>query len=320
MGIMIGMMACLGAQAVQETQLNEQPLIVRMGVMQGPSGFSTIGLVRNGGKIDDSTIVEMSTFPSPNEVIARLVNGDLDIAALPTNVAANLAAKGVPIQVTAVVGEGMLMLLTSDTTLKDLSDLAGRRITIPGAGSTPDQVTRILLEAQGYDVQKDVELDYSIASPAQVAQMLIAGKVDLAVLPEPFVTLALNTNKNVRVLVDLQSLWQEVTGSAHYPMTVVVVHKQLVEKYPDRLKSVMDAIRASVQWVNEYPEQAGVLIEEANIMKASMAVPAIARCNLVFRRAIDAKEAMETYFKVLYEFDSQSIGGKIPDASFYLDY
>lgn len=319
-GVVLCLMVPLTARAAQEVLQASEEITVQMGVMQGPSGFSTIGLTRDNGRLDDRTSVDISVFPSPTEVIARLVNGDLDIAALPTNVAANLYAKNVGIKTAAIVGEGMLMFLTNDASIQDWGDLANRKISIPGAGSTPDQLTRIIITALGYDYESDVELDYSIASPAQMSQMLIAGKISLTVLPEPFVTMTLNSKANIIPLLDMQVVWDALTGAGNYPMTVVVVSDKFIDAYSDRLPLVMDAIRDSVEWVNANPEEAGVLIEEAGIMKAAMAVPAIPRCNLVFRTAVEGKEAMDVYLKVLYGFDYTSVGGSVPDESFYLDY
>lgn len=310
----------LSAQAAKEAQLASQQVTARMAVMQGPSGFGAVGLNRDGGRIDETTSIEVSVFPSPNEVIARLANGELDFAALPTNVASNLYAKGVKVKVAAITGEGMLMLLTNDTSIDELGDLAGRKIAIPGSGSTPDQLTKILITALGYDPSVDVELDYSIAAPAQLAQLLIAGKTDLAVLPEPFVSMVLSAKPDVVQLLDVQALWSALTGTGNYPMTVVVVSDAFAGKHPEAVKTVMQAIKDSVEWVNTNPSDAGVLIEEAGIMKAAMAVPAIPRCNLVFRTAKEGYDAMDTYLKVLYGFDYTSIGGSVPDESFYLAY
>jgi NitT/TauT family transport system substrate-binding protein len=317
--LFIAVMPTLVAQAAQEALAADQ-VIVDMAVMQGPSGFGTIGLNRNEGRLDDQTRIDLSVYPSPNEVIARLANGELDIAALPTNVAANLYAKGVPVKTAAVVGEGMLLFLTTDKTITELSDLQNRKISIPGSGSTPDQMTKILVSALGFDYESDVQLDYSIASPAQLAQMMIAGKLDLAVLPEPFVTMVLNANDQTVPLLDVQILWSALTGTGNYPMTVIVVSDGFIAEHSDRLPLVMGAIKDSVEWVNANPGDAGVMIEEAGIMKAAMATPAIPRCNLVFRTATEGYDAMDTYLKVLHGFDYASVGGSVPDESFYLAY
>ncbi|MHC1693529.1 MAG: ABC transporter substrate-binding protein [Sphaerochaetaceae bacterium] len=309
----------LSAQGAYEAQRAERLVTVDMAVMQGPTGFSSVGLKRNGGELSADVFVEITAYPSPNEVIARLANGELDAAALPTNVAANLFNKGVKCKVAAVVGEGMLALISTDEGITEFNHLANRKILIPGAGSTPDQMTRIVTQAMGYNPDTDVQLDYSVAAPAQVAQMLIAGKADLAVLPEPFISMVLKQNPKTRVLLDIQQLWSALTGLANYPMSVVVVSEAFVNTHPEAYRLFMDGLKSSVEWVNANPEAAGAMIEEAGILKAALAIPAIPRCNLVFRPAKEGKAAMQDYLRILYWFDYDSIGGAIPDDSFYLE-
>ena len=203
------------------------------------------------------------------------------------------------------------MFLTNDTSIKNWDDLANRKISIPGAGSTPDQMAKIITTALGFDYESDIELDYSIAAPAQVAQMLIAEKISLAVLPEPFVTLTLNSNKNVSLLLNIQELWQALTGSGNYPMTVIVVSDKFVENHKELLPVVMGAIEESINWVNSEPSEAALLIEEVGFMKAAMAAPAIPRANLVFRR-VRGERGDGCLLQVLYGFDYTSIVESYP--------
>ena len=310
----------ISAQAALEQQQQIEPLSIRMGVMQGPSGFSSIGLTRNDSFIAHEIKVDLNVYPSPTEVIARLANGELDVAALPTNVAANLYNKGVAVKLAAVVGEGMLMLVSTDDSITELAHLAGRKISIPGAGSTPDQMARIITALLGFDPDHDIELDYSVAAPAQLAQMLIAGKTDLAVLPEPFVTVAFNGKPELRVLINIQEVWSMFTGSGNYPMTVLVVSDVFLTAQPEAFAALMASIKESVAWVNANPVDAGALIEEKGILKAALASAAIPRSSLVFKTTREAYDALQDYFKMLYGFDYLSIGGALPDASFYLDY
>lgn len=163
-------------------------------------------------------------------------------------------------------------------------------------------------------------LDYGVAAPAQLAQMLIANRVDLAVLPEPFVTMVLNSNEKAVPLMDVQQLWSALTGTTNYPMTVIVVSDKFAQEHSADLPVVMNAIKESITWVTTHPQDAGVVIEQLGIMNAAMATPAIPRCNLVFRTAKEAFDAVDVYYKVLYGFDYTSIGSEVPDASFYLSY
>ncbi len=307
----------LGAQAVGETSTSPA-LEVQFGVMTGPTGFSSVALTLNEGKISDTVHVNMSVFPSPNEVIARLANGELDFASLPTNVAANLYNKGVKVKLAAVIGNGMLSVLSSDDSITDVQDLLGKTVHVPGSGSTPDQMSQLLLKQAGLEAGKDVILDYSVAAPAQLAQLVIAGKVSLAVLPQPFVSMILNRSPNAREILDVQDMYHQLSGFQSYPMSVLVVSQSFAKNHPLALAAVLKAYEESVAWVNADPKAAGQAIEAAGIMASAMATPAIPFCNLVFVPSQEAKADVQAYFSFLHSFNPASIGGTIPSDDLYL--
>ena len=157
-----------------------------------------------------------------------MVNGELDAAFLPSNVAANLYAKGAPISMAAVTGEGMLQMITTDESIEYIDDLEGVRIGVPGENSTPDQLTKIIFAAFGVDADTFLDLDYSVSSPAQLTQMYIAGKTPIVVLPEPFLSLAKAKKSNSIMLLEYQAIWGALTGVENYPMTVLVVNNDFM--------------------------------------------------------------------------------------------
>lgn len=307
----------LCAQAMTETSA-DSVLKVNVAVMSGPTGFSSVGLTRNDGRISDRVVVDINVYPSPNEVIARLANGELDVAALPTNVAANLYNKGVKVKLAAVVGNGMLGVLSANDSVQSIEDLLGRTIHVPGPGSTPDQMATLLLEKAGLEVGKDVILDYSVAAPAQLAQLVIAGRVELAMLPQPFVSMILRSNPKARTVVDVQSVYQQLTGYENYPMSVLVVSERFFKSHPTAFAEILKAYEESVAWVNANPQEAGKAIEAAGIMASAMATPAIPYCNLVFIPSREAKADVQAYYSYLYGFSPDSIGGAMPSDDLYL--
>jgi NitT/TauT family transport system substrate-binding protein len=299
----------LFAQPIAESP--QEP--AQIAVMAGPTGFSSAGLSRFLGE-DTYTL---SVYPSPNEVIARLANGEVDVAALPSNVAATLYNRGVKIQVAAVIGDGMLSVLSSDPSVADASDLIGKTIHVPGPGSTPDQMARLLLKEAGLVEGVDVIMDYSVSAPAQLAQMVIAGKVSLAILPEPFVTMVRTKNSEVNVAADVQELYSSLTGIENYPMSVLVVRSDFAREHASQLSAILSAYEQSVAWVTANPADAGKAIEEASIMAAAMAAPAIKACNLVYRPASSAKGELDAYYTFLHSFSPDAIGGSVPKADLY---
>lgn len=278
-----------GVFASGKTEVKET---VNMAVMQGPSGFSASFV---------SEPVNVQVFASPDEVIPKLVNGELDMAVLPANTCASLYNKGIKIKALAVVGEGMLSVIGQDDVFNTLF--------VPGIGGTPDHMAKLLY--------KNYKLDYSINAPAQLAQMLIAGKITSAILPQPFVNLVLSKNSSLTVIHDVQQDWKTLTGNDSYPMSILVATDEFSKKYPSLVKEALALYKESVSKVLENPEEAGKRIEELGIMSASMASLSIKDCALVFITGEDAKNLVSVYYNELSALDSKAIGNKVPDKDFW---
>ncbi len=292
---------------------------VNMAVFKGPSGFGFVKLIEEGGDLVDGISVETEVLPSPTEAIARLASNELDVVAMPINAAAALYNKGIDVRLAAVTGEGMLYLLSnSDTITASVRSAAGAVINVPGAGSTPEYVPKYVFGENGLAVGEGVEFDFSLNVAPQLAQMLIAGKVENAVLPEPFATMAEMKGTNVRRTIDFQSEWAKITGNANYPMTALLIRGEFMNQHPDAVRVIRLAVEDSINWVNANPAAAALLIEKHGILTAALAEPAIPNCNLIYIDAMEAKSSIEAYLTVLKDYDADSIGGALPDEAFYL--
>lgn len=281
--LIISIMPCF-AQAVKEDSTST----VKLGVMQGPTGFSSSAL---------GNIAQIEVYPSPNEAVAKLIKGELDMIALPANAAANLYNKGVGIKVLAIIGEGMLSVVGTNANAKTLS--------VPGTGGTPDHMATLLYP--------EYEKEYSVTAPAQLAQLLIAGKVELAILPEPFVTMVMSKNPNIKVISNVQERWAELTGQKQYPMSVLIVKDTFAQEHPILIQKVKDAYKNSIETILNDPTTAGQKIEDLGIMKAEMATPALENCALIFKEGNEAKEELVSYYTTLLTLAPDAIGGKLPD-------
>lgn len=286
--------------------------------LNGPTSVGMLKLMETKPSFDGvpSTYEVVST---PDLMVSRLITGAADFGFLPLNLAANLYAKGIPIQLAATTGDGVLYIVSSRTDIHSLSDLKGKRIYDIARGSTPEFLLDYLLEHNGIDPHRDVTIDFTY-SHIELAAQLAAGRVDLAVLPEPFVTIALSKNKSLRVVIDLQKEWEKLQdASKPYPTTAFVVRRSLAASHPEVVKQVLAAERRSIEWADAHPEQAGALAERYLGMPAGVIAKAMPRLNLRFVPAREARGAVEQFLGELFTFDPKSIGGKLPDEHFYLD-
>ena len=311
------------SQAAYENQNNQsvgvnevKSVSVNLAVMAGPTGFGSAALSKNDGKISDTLSINTKVYSAPTEVIAQLVKGTEDIAALPSNLAAVLYNKDVKIKLAAVIGNGMLSVVSSS--IQNPMDLIGEQIYIPGGpASTPNQLAKLIISDNGLS-EDDLTLEYGITSSAQLSQLLIAEKVKTALLPEPFVTMVLSKNSNLKKIYDAQDGYKVATGMDNYPMTVLVVQDEFAQNHPQALKEFLAAYNDSVAFVVANPKDAGKLIEDLGIMKAAMATPAIPNCNLTYVSAQDAKHEINEYYQMLFNFNPASVGGTLLPAEFYL--
>jgi NitT/TauT family transport system substrate-binding protein len=285
--------------------------------LKGPSGVGMIRLFEEPPRAPGFTI-RMEALAQADLMAAKFLAGEAMVGVLPPNLAAKIASSGTGIQVAAVTGTGMLSLLSSDPAVKGISDLKGKTVEVAGQGATPDYVFRKILKSQGLDPDRDVNLSYSLAYP-EIAQSLIAGRVSLALLPEPFATMARTGKPALTLAGNIQDEWIKAGGEGNYPMTVLVVDANFAAAQPGVIRAVLTSLKNSVEWVIANPAAAGALVEKHDLgLRAAVVTAAIPRSNYVFIPAAEARPSLEALYKTFLEFSPVSIGGALPGDGFYL--
>jgi NitT/TauT family transport system substrate-binding protein len=290
------------------------PLVIN--AIKGPSGVGMIGLFENPPQIPGYE-VSIEAFGQADIIAAKFISGEAKIGILPPNVAAKIASSGKNVQIAAIVGAGMLSLITADPSIQDIGDLRGKTIEAAGQGATPEYVFRHILKARGLDPDRDLKLTFTLAYP-EIAQSLIAGRLSLALLVEPFATMALRGNPALRQLGDIQGEWVKAGGNSNYPMTALVVDGDFARENKNAVDIILRDYRASTEWVVSHPADAGQLVEKFELgLRAPVVQAAVPRSNYVFLGAREARAAIESLFSVFLENDPASIGGKLPESGFY---
>lgn len=294
-----------------------EPDHVTIAGLKGPTSIGMLRLMDTRPSFDNIPS-RYEVVSTPDLMVARLLTGSTDFAFLPLNLAANLYAKGVPIQLAATTGDGVLYLLSSRADVQSLTDLRGRTIYDVARGSTPEFMLDFVLEHNGIDPRRDCTIDFTY-SHIELAQQMAAGRVDLGVLPEPFATMALLKNRNLHVVVDLQKEWEKIQRTDRpYPTSALVVRKSLAEAAPPVVSDVLDAERRSIDWVVAHPNEAGALAERHLGIPAAVIAQAMPRLNLRYASAAEAYGEVQRFLRELFAFDPASIGGRLPDSRFYL--
>jgi NitT/TauT family transport system substrate-binding protein len=256
---------------------------------------------------------------SPDEIVAKISSGEVDVAAAPTNLAATLYNKtDGGVQLAAVTTLGVLYVVTAGgENVGSVSDLKGKTVYSSGQGATPEYALNYILRQNGLEPGKDVQLEYK-SEHAELASLVIAGKAKIAVLPEPFVTQVLKKNSSAKVALDLTQEWKKAAGDKSVlTMGCLIVRKKFAEENKDAFDSFLKDYKASAEYTNSNVEQAAKLSQEFGIMDSSIAEKAIPNCAIVYLDGTEMKEKIPEFLKILYQANPKSVGGKLPADDFY---
>lgn len=286
-------------------------------MLKGPTGLGAAKLMADSEAGSTAQTYVFSVDADPSAVPAKLTNGELDIAALPTNVAANLYNKNESIQMLALNTLGVLYILENGNTVQSMADLAGKTLYATGQGANPEFVLNYLLEKNGLTSGEDVTVEWKASD--ELVALMGAGEATLCMLPVPAATGVLMKNKDVRAALDLTAEWSRwASDGSVLTMGCVVARKEFVEQHPDAVKTFLTEYAASIEYVVGDPEEAAALAAKYGITpNANVAKAAIPQANLVCITGTDMAAAIQGYYDVLWRADPKSIGGSIPDDGFY---
>ena len=289
--------------------------VVRVGSLKGPTTIGIVNLMDKASKGTSEGKYEFAMSAAPDEITAKIVSGDLDIALVPANLASVLYNKTEG-NVTAIDINtlGVLYCVTGDASITSIKDLSGQKVITTGQGATPEYSLRYLLDQNSVT---NCEIEFKSES-AEVAAVLSEDPSQIAVLPQPFVTVACAQNEAIAVAFSLEDEWQSVTGGLGMVTGVTVVRNDFLKAHPEAVKTFIKEHGESVNAANsDLDTTASLVVANEIIGKEPLAKKAIPFCNVVCMTGDSVKNNLAPYLEVLYNSDPKSVGGKLPGDEFY---
>ena len=317
--------AAASSEAVSEAASSEEtvsePLsateALRIAGLKGPTTMGLVNLLSMESDGTASMDYDLQLYGAADEIVPLLMKGELDMAAIPANLAATLYQKtSGGIEAVAVNTLGVLYVVEKGDTVQSMADLKGRTILSTGKGTTPEYVLRYLLTQNGIDPDKDVTIEYYSEATEVTAQM--ANTEDaIAVLPQPYVTAAGLQDDTLRVALNLTEAWNKVCDT-QLITGVTVVRKEYAEEHPDVVAAFLSDYAKSVDAANTDLNGTAALCEEQGVVaKAAIAKKALPNCNIVCLTGDDLKTNASAYLQVLFDADPAAVGGAMPGDDFY---
>ena len=285
------------------TETKEASIIV-------PSGTPSLA-VMNYIKENSSSKVEVVEGSDP--LIAAFANTSYDVIIAPVNLGAKFYNSGSSSYILAKTIVWGNLYIASLEEMNSIADLNNEKLVVFGKNSTPDVVTRIVLNANS-----DINVEIEYVSDVQTANsLLVSGKAKYIVTAEPSIS-KIKDQKGIKTL-DLQEEYSKVTNESSYPQAGIFIKKD-AKNDPFTL-SVVNKLLDSVRKTNSDKETTASNAVELNqtfkTLGADTLVKAIPNCH--YNILDNEKSAVNKYLQLLIDLGlGAQVGGKLPDEEFFV--
>lgn len=308
------------AQASSTTAASSQAAgssAIRIAGLKGPTSMGLVKLMNDSEEGKATNSYEFTMAAAADEITPKLIKGDLDMAAVPANLASVLYSKTQgKVVVLNVNTLGVTYIVENGKAINSVADLKGKTIYGTGKGSIPEYALRFVLKKNGLDPDKDVKLEWK-SEPTEVVALMKQQKDVVAMLPQPFVTVAAGQVENYRVALSITDEWAKQDKESKFITGVMVARKDFVEQNKDKVASFLKEYEASIKYANENVEDAAKLVEKYDIVKAAVAKNALPKCNITFIAGDEMKSALSGFYKALFDLAPESVGGALPNEDIY---
>lgn len=290
---------------------------IRIGGLKGPTSIGLVKLMEDNEAGTSKNDYDFTVAGAADELTPKLIQGELDIAAVPSNLASVLYnnTEGA-VQLLAINTLGVVYIAAKGVDITSVEQLRGQTIYATGKGSTPEYALRYVLQENGIDPDSDVTIEWK-SEPTEVVALLQQSESGIAMLPQPYVTVAQTQVEGLGIALDLTEEWDKVSDGSMLVTGTLVVRKEFAQEHPEALKAFMEEYEASTEYANTNVADAAQLVEQFDLFKAAVAEKAIPYCNITFIAGEDMKEPMEGYLNVVYSQEAKAVGGAMPGDDFY---
>lgn len=330
------MMILVSFAACTDTTVNEEPStdsesiieeaestasdtdVINVSLLKGPTGMGGAYMWEKSDNGETTNNYNITLDTDATTVGPKLIKGEYDIAAVPTNLAASLYQKSEgKVRVIAVNTLGVLYIVTKDGAVSSVEDLRGKTILASGQGTIAEYALNYVLESNNLTIGTDVTIEFSTEHAESVTKA-IAGDYDAVLLPEPFVSQIITKDASFSVAINITEEWEK-TGECTLAMGCIAVNAKFYEENKEAVKAFLADYNESVNYVNANIDDAAALIEKHDIMPAAVAKKAIPNANIVCYTGAEMKQALSSCYNVLFNQNAKIIGGQMPGDDFYVD-
>ncbi len=283
----------------------------------GPTGVGLANLMEEAANQNGSLKYNIALAANNDEIVAKIVNKEADIAAVATNLASAIYNKtNGGVQVLAVNTLGVLNVVSKGYEINSIADLKGKTIYSTGQGANPEYIINDILENNGLEVGKDVKVEF-VAQPTDLVAKIVGNKKAIVIAPQPVATTITIKDSEAKIVLNINDEWDKFHDE-QLTMGCIIVRKEWAEQNPKAVAAFLNDYKASIEKANSDIDTTAALCEKYTIIaSAGIAKKAIPLCNIVYQDGKTMKTNLSAYLEFLHKLNPASVGGKLPAKDFY---
>lgn len=314
-----GIGATLGMPFIRKAHAAPLKELVLHGPPAGPSitlAYAVgVGLLR-----DVADRAHFRIWRTPDEMRAGLTSGDMQAVVMPVTAAANLHTRGLGVKLANVMTNGLLYVISTDPAIRNVTDLAGRSITVPFPNDTPELIFDAVFEQ--HDLAGKIEVNRS-GSPIEAIQLLLAGRIETALVPEPAASAAIfkasAAGKAIHRAIDMQAEWDRITGlGPAIPQAGLALAPAFLADHAEKVEPLLAALEHAATAVVANPREAANHAASALELPWPVIERSVPYSNLVATPARKARAQIDALLSTIVKNHAAMIGGRLPDDGLYL--
>ncbi|PKK98364.1 MAG: hypothetical protein CVV57_07635 [Tenericutes bacterium HGW-Tenericutes-2] len=259
--------------------------------------------------LENSDDYQVDVVNGADPLVAAFGSSSHDVIFAPTNLGAKMYQSKDSYQLLATIVWGNYYLVSSEEQEFNISSLDGKRITVFGKNQTSDIILTYLLQ----ELDIEVEITY-VDSVSSAAQLFLSSQESIVLLAEPVYSNVMSQLPQTKT-IDIQELYQSVTGKDSYPQSGVFIKRNLEQS---KILKIQNDLIESIEKTNQYPLDAAQLAVELQMgLTSEIIASAILNSNLRYVSAKNSKEDIVSYFGLILSMNPALIGGQLPNDLFY---
>jgi NitT/TauT family transport system substrate-binding protein len=242
----------------------QKPLVIHVGYFPNITHAQAL-IGRAGGQFDTAlgtgVQIEWKSFNAGPAAVEALFAGAVDVTYIGPNpaVMGYVRSEGEAVRLIAgAASGGAALVVRQGAGIQNISDFHGKKIATPQQGNSQDVALRAWLHSNGMNTaDKGGDVQVLPINNAYQYTLFLKGELDAAWSPEPWASRLIH-EAGGRIFLDERDKWP----NHEFASTVLIVRPQFLKEHPDLVKNFLRAHVELTDWIDRYPDQAKLIINQ----------------------------------------------------------